>query len=169
MIPGLERSPGGGNSNPLQYSCLENPMDRGAWRATVHGVAKSWTRLRQLSMHTPAILKTKKTSPCIPEQHYKSVMPRCRFSFCCCCSSNSSSLKIFKTFLGFLCQGSELLPPRLSLHPVLVSIPHAHPLCRPGRRAELLPFCSLRFGGGPQPFCLPSVLLFHFHSLVLAF
>ena len=44
-LPGLEGSPGGGNGNPLQYSCLENPMDRGAWRATVHGVAKSWTWL----------------------------------------------------------------------------------------------------------------------------
>ena len=44
-IPGLGRSPGEGNDNPLQYSCLENPMDRGAWWATVHGVAKSWTRL----------------------------------------------------------------------------------------------------------------------------
>ena len=42
-IPGLRRSPGGGPDNPLQYSCLENPMDRGAWRATVHGVTKSWT------------------------------------------------------------------------------------------------------------------------------
>ena len=41
-IPGLGRSPGGGNGNPLQYSCLENPLDRGAWRAPVHGVAKSW-------------------------------------------------------------------------------------------------------------------------------
>ena len=39
-IPGLGRSSGVGNGNPLQYSCLENPMDRGAWRATVHGVAK---------------------------------------------------------------------------------------------------------------------------------
>ena len=44
-VPGSGRSPGGGNSNPLQYSCLENPMDRGAWQATVHGVAKTWTRL----------------------------------------------------------------------------------------------------------------------------
>ena len=44
-IPGLGRSPGGGNGNPIQYSCLGNPMDRGAWRATVHGVPKSWTRL----------------------------------------------------------------------------------------------------------------------------
>ena len=39
-IPGPERSPGEGNGNPLQYSCLGNPMDRGAWWATVHGVAK---------------------------------------------------------------------------------------------------------------------------------
>ena len=43
LIPGLERSPGGGNGNPLQYSCLENPMDRGAWQATVYRVAKSRT------------------------------------------------------------------------------------------------------------------------------
>ena len=43
LIPGLERLPGGGNGYPLQYSCLENPMDRGALWATVHRVAKSWT------------------------------------------------------------------------------------------------------------------------------
>ena len=42
-IPGLKRSSGGRNGNPLQYSCLENPMDRGAWWATVHGVTKSQT------------------------------------------------------------------------------------------------------------------------------
>ena len=47
-LPGSGRSPGEGNSNPLQYSCLENPMDREAWRATVHEVAKSQT---QLSIH----------------------------------------------------------------------------------------------------------------------
>ena len=45
LIPGLGRSPGEGNGNPLQYSCLENPMDRGVWWATVHGVTKSQTRL----------------------------------------------------------------------------------------------------------------------------
>ena len=50
-IPGLERSPGEGNGNPLQYSCLENPTDREAWQATVHGVAKSQTQLKQLGMH----------------------------------------------------------------------------------------------------------------------
>ena len=44
-VPGLGRSPGGGHGSPLQYSCLENPMDRGTWQAAVHGVAKSWTRL----------------------------------------------------------------------------------------------------------------------------
>ena len=45
LSPGLGRSPGEGNGNPLQYSCLENAMDRGAWKATVYGVAKSRTRL----------------------------------------------------------------------------------------------------------------------------
>ena len=45
LIPWSGRSAGGGNGNPLQYSCLENPMDRGAWQATVHGVEKSKTRL----------------------------------------------------------------------------------------------------------------------------
>ena len=45
LIPGWGRSPGGGHGNPLQYSFLENPMDRGTWWATVHGVAESWTQL----------------------------------------------------------------------------------------------------------------------------
>ena len=45
-IPLLGRSPGGGHGNPLQYSCPENPMDRGAWWATVHTVVKSWTQLK---------------------------------------------------------------------------------------------------------------------------
>ena len=42
LITGLERSPGGGRGSPLQYSCLENPMERGAWWTTIHRVAKSW-------------------------------------------------------------------------------------------------------------------------------
>ena len=45
-IPGLGGSPGGGHGNPLQYSCLGDPMDRGAWPATVHGIAKSRTQLK---------------------------------------------------------------------------------------------------------------------------
>ena len=44
--PGVGRSPGGGHGNPLQYSCLENPMDRGAWRASVHGFTNSQTQLK---------------------------------------------------------------------------------------------------------------------------
>ena len=48
-IPGLGRSPGEGNGNPLQYSCLKNPMGRGAWWATVHRVTKSQTGLKQIS------------------------------------------------------------------------------------------------------------------------
>ena len=49
LIPGFRRSPGGGRGNPLQYSCLKNPMDRGSWRATVHGAAQSQTQLKWLS------------------------------------------------------------------------------------------------------------------------
>ena len=50
-VPVLGRSPGGGNDNPLQYSSLENPMDRGAWQVTVHRVTRSQTCLKRLSMH----------------------------------------------------------------------------------------------------------------------
>ena len=52
------RFPGGGNGSPFQHSCLENPMDRGAWWATVHGVTKSRTQLKQLSTHSPSALET---------------------------------------------------------------------------------------------------------------
>ena len=69
-IPGLGRSPGEGNGNPLQYSCLENPMDRGAWRATVHGVAKSRTRLSDFtSLHFNTISSSDENtflSTCLP-------------------------------------------------------------------------------------------------------
>ena len=53
LIPGLGRSPGGGNGKLLQYSCLENPMDRGAWGATVHGALKSQS---QMSMSTRILI-----------------------------------------------------------------------------------------------------------------
>ena len=52
LMPGLGRSPGGGHGNPLQYSCLENPMDRGVWQATVHKAGKSGAQLKRLSKHT---------------------------------------------------------------------------------------------------------------------
>ena len=50
LIPGLGRSLGEGNGNPLQYSCLGNPMDRGTWWTMVHGVTKSWTQLSDLTV-----------------------------------------------------------------------------------------------------------------------
>ena len=56
LISGLGRSPGEGNGNPLQYSGLENSMDRGAWRATAHGVSKSWTQLSDSHIHSFLII-----------------------------------------------------------------------------------------------------------------
>jgi len=56
LIPGLGRSPGEGNGNPLQYSCLENPMDRGAWQATVHGVQRVEHDLVTEHIHTHIII-----------------------------------------------------------------------------------------------------------------
>ena len=59
IIPGSERFPGEGNGNPLQYSCLENPMDRGAWSATAHVVTKSWTQLSDWThTHTHTLTHT---------------------------------------------------------------------------------------------------------------
>ena len=55
-IPGSGRSSGGGHGNPLQYSCLENPMDRGPWWAAVHWITKSETQWKQLSMHYMLII-----------------------------------------------------------------------------------------------------------------
>ena len=56
LIPGWGRSPGGGRGSPLQCSCLDNPMDRGAWQAAVRGVAKSWTQLKRLSTYRSEVL-----------------------------------------------------------------------------------------------------------------
>ena len=61
-VPGSGRSPGRGHGNPLQYSCLENPMDKGAWRATVRRVAKGWTQLKELSVHACKLRLPKVTS-----------------------------------------------------------------------------------------------------------
>ena len=60
-IPGWGRSPGGGNGNPLQYSCLENLMDRGVWWATVHGVTNKLDTAKQLSGHVHAHTHTSST------------------------------------------------------------------------------------------------------------
>ena len=74
-LAGSGRSPGEGHGNPLQYSCLENPVERGAWRATVHGVTKSQTRLNDLAyMHTHSLTShlasqhPPASQPCCPVQ-----------------------------------------------------------------------------------------------------
>ena len=63
LIPGSGRSPGEGHGNPLQYSCLENPMDRGAWGVIVHKVTKRRTWLKQLSPHTSVCLSIHPSIP----------------------------------------------------------------------------------------------------------
>ena len=82
MISGLGRSPGGGHGSPLQYSCLENPMDRGAWQSTVHMVVKSWTQLKQHSTQSMSTRSTKVSSlGCCPpilfnrERKVSKIMP----------------------------------------------------------------------------------------------
>ena len=76
-IPGLGRSSGEGNGNPPQYSCLEDPVDRGAWWATVHRIAKSWTQLRQLSTHTPIPTLTHAFIPTLTHTYqYVSPLPQ---------------------------------------------------------------------------------------------
>ena len=67
QIPKSPRSPGGGHGNPPQYSCLGNPTDRGAWGATVHGVAKSWTRLSNFTFTFFPVLHAEKAY--VPETY----------------------------------------------------------------------------------------------------
>ena len=64
LIPGLGRSPGEGNGYPIQYSCLENPMDKGAWWATIHGVTKSQTRLSDFHFHFSKCIKIRGNNIC---------------------------------------------------------------------------------------------------------
>ena len=59
LITGSGKSPGGGHGNSLQYSCLDNPMDRAAWCATVHRISKNQTLLKQLNMHTCLLIYVK--------------------------------------------------------------------------------------------------------------
>ena len=73
LDPGWGRSFEGGRSNSLQYSCLENPMNRGLWWATVHRVAKSWTWLKQLSTHTVKCVGSKLTMPACLLSHFSCV------------------------------------------------------------------------------------------------
>ena len=93
LIPESGRSPGEGNGNPFQYSCLENSMDRGAWQTTVHGVARSRT---QLSLHTQSNLLIQ----CNPYKITKGIFHRTRTKFFTICvethkTPNSQSNLLF--------------------------------------------------------------------------
>ena len=80
-IPESGRSPGGGHGKPLQYSCLENPMDNGSWQATVHGVTKSQTWLKLLSMHCQ---RFSVFWPCKCLSLSSSYLARAQWISCCC-------------------------------------------------------------------------------------
>ena len=81
-IPGWGRSPGKGNGNPAQYSRLENPMDRGAWRATVHGVAKNRTRLSMCTLLSHSSLMTVKQMGEVRFQNFSLYKDVCICNFC---------------------------------------------------------------------------------------
>ena len=93
-IPESRRSPGEGNGNPLQYSCLENSMGRGAWKATVHRVTESWTQLTWLSMHTHTHTHT----------HDKNVMQR--WDLCCQKPRNSQTRESWNRSSPMLLEGT---------------------------------------------------------------
>ena len=80
LIPGSGRSLGGGHGNLLQYSCLENPMGRGAWWATVHRVARSQTRLKQLHTHTHTHTRTHTRTHTHLTQHSNSLKERVQWA-----------------------------------------------------------------------------------------
>ena len=73
-VPWLGRSPGGGHGNPLQYSCQENPMDRGVWWATVHRFPRSQTCVKQLSTHALTVACQAPLSMGFPRQEYWNVL-----------------------------------------------------------------------------------------------
>ena len=91
-IPGSGRSPAEGNGNPLQYSCLENPMDRGAWRATICGVTKSQTRLKQLN----TTLKRKGSHRTEVPESREEVLPQLRAWACLPFQYSQAAAYIFR-------------------------------------------------------------------------
>ena len=115
LIPGSGRSPGGGYGSPLQYPCLENSMDRGAWWATVHRVVRSWTRVKWLSMHPAPFVKKAAFSPlyslCLFVKTQLTTwltFELCRFTYmwvrccCCCCCFNSKYYSPTRSMVGWM-------------------------------------------------------------------
>ena len=138
-IPGLGKSPGGGNGNPFQYSCMENSMDRGAWRATIHRVAKSWTWLsnftftfiqlkyvnwnfdRNLKAHLPSLshhVRNSRTRAFPIQNMYSSIKKGAtddKVAIACSCSSSycaadHSSILCFSGFLTQVNKAKIILP-----------------------------------------------------------
>ena len=85
-IPGSGRSPGGGHGNSLQYSCLESPMDRGVWWATICGVTRSWTRLKRLSTAYRAHVGWGLMAPKTQTLPFSILVKGCGFKQPCCFS-----------------------------------------------------------------------------------
>ena len=105
-IPGSGRSPGEGNGNPLQYSCLENSMDREAWQAIVHGVAKSQTRLSDFtSRHFNPKYRDLNL---LLHLTYKTILNNSMISRCLHYTSQGPAGKVFQT--GALVQPSKFFP-----------------------------------------------------------
>ena len=80
--------------NPFQCSCLENPMDRGAWQATIHGIAKSWTWLKWLSMHLPSWTYCPRGDPCLHHQTCTSLLQPLLLTSSTTCSLPVCSSKV---------------------------------------------------------------------------
>ena len=96
-VPGSGRSSWGGHGNPLQYPSLENPMDRGAWWSTVHRVAKSQTRLKQLSIHTHTYFFKVRIKECMCEHDLMLLYYLCSSSI----SKNLAGYNLSPVFLFF--------------------------------------------------------------------
>ena len=118
LIPRSGRSPGGGNGNPLQYSCLENPMDRGAWQATVPRVTQSQTQLKQISTawHNGSVSTSLNLLLPASYQIFLSSNLEIHFhiyilSYIC------HDLKLFWGIISFITQKRQYLPPKAMLKP----------------------------------------------------
>ena len=157
LIPGCERSPGEGNWSPLRYSCLRNPMDRGAWQATVHGSQKSWPQLSDYTNYSwdvvflisllsfleiskflhsgwariPTLCDIKNIFPCLSLWKPNGVLP------CSWCSSNLKQVNHGKHACQILGSSSELLS-LLGNATLQVSVASTIP--------QLLPLLSVQFG-----------------------
>ena len=150
LIPGTGRSPGEGNGNPLQYFCLENPMDGGAWRAMVHRVAESWTCLKQLSTHTHTHTHTRINHPHFLKGNQYS-QRECQHSYDYFLGPGYEGPRIRKNSVG--CHKLQRLIPTVIIHhfPSKLAIHFlGHRTC-PYTPIPCWPLCILRTRPGLSP------------------